>query len=595
MNSRKESLGVAMPLSGDKFLAGNPADAFGKCASLLKDLNDATEGDFLSIGRRLKEISSQASHITDVALSASEMINSEEIQAKVVRLEKIFDLMGEHFGNSQHDMERSLQNLQSILFLVDKVYPYLAPFKRIVKHLHMLGISTKIESAHIQNSNSNFSVMADDVEKLSQVIDDKTNKMDLSLTSLRGLIQATLSRILAMSDERHASTERTFNDIKAAISMLSQKRRHSLEVAPYLVERSQTISKNISNVVSSLQFHDITRQQIDHTAEALDEVALMASDGAHGRDVMMSILAHAGGLQIEQLKNSRDELLSALKRVVGELKDISRGAMEISTRTKDFIGVNSDSGSSFLTELNRSVSSAVSFFSENDELSMRLSEASRSVSDTTGELARFAEEIEEIGAEIELTALNARIKAAHAAIDGAALDVIAEAITTLSDNAGDQTIAIAETLESIHSAANEMNIGAGTDVLSDGSANGLVKDAKDLCESVQSSEDNILSLLRDLEEETRDLTGSIEGLAGGITVHNRAEKSINDIIKDISVIVARGRDEGCHDGYKKSAQYLDSFASRYTMHQERRIHQAHTGGAGREMGAEYIGDNVELF
>ncbi len=67
-------------------------------------------------------------------------------------------------------------------------------------------------------------------------------------------------------------------------------------------------------------------------------------------------------------------------------------------------------GSSFLAEMTSSLSSVISFSVENENTQKQLFESLDSISGTMGELSEFVAHIEGIGAEIELIALNARVK-----------------------------------------------------------------------------------------------------------------------------------------------------------------------------------------
>ena len=70
--------------------------------------------------------------------------------------------------------------------------------------------------------------------------------------------------------------------------------------------------------------------------------------------------------------------------------------------------------------------------------------------ETVGEIATFVGDIEKIGEEIKLIALNAQIKSAYTGDEGAALGVLAEAIQRLSIDAIDHTGAVSAYLAGDH-------------------------------------------------------------------------------------------------------------------------------------------------
>ncbi|HIJ94804.1 MAG TPA: hypothetical protein HPP94_03490 [Desulfuromonadales bacterium] len=84
----------------------------------------------------------------------------------------------------------------------------------------------------------------------------------------------------------------------------------------------------------------------------------------------------------------------------------------------------------------------------------------KKVAQTICDIAIFVTDIETIGSEIDLIALNAQIMAAHTGSEGAALCVLAEAIKRLSDEAIHQTDSVASILKKIHSATELLSVGA---------------------------------------------------------------------------------------------------------------------------------------
>ena len=78
----------------------------------------------------------------------------------------------EYLRESQVKFQRDSGSLRPCCSLVETAYRPLSVFKTIVKHLHMLGVSTRIENARL-NKDGNFDTLSEHVEKLSAVIASK--------------------------------------------------------------------------------------------------------------------------------------------------------------------------------------------------------------------------------------------------------------------------------------------------------------------------------------------------------------------------------------------------------------------------------------
>jgi methyl-accepting chemotaxis protein len=578
----------------------NLAERIRKHSKALRALISSTESDFLSIGAGLGAISSQARRTSEVASSVAGLVVGEEVTNGTKRLHAVFDLVDEYSHASHTRLQGSTKNLQTILGMMAAVHTPLSAFKKIVKHLHVLGVSTKIESARFTNNDRSFDVLAENVEKLSVVIASRSDAIFRGMASLNGAIENTLSRIAAFKDSKHGRMERMSDSLAVNLSVLSKKRLLSSEVARRLAAQSKDVSGSISDVVSLLQVHDIARQQIEHVVETFDEITREPRNDNVKDDNVSDILRDIGEVQIGQLTHAKNELVSAIHQAIEELSGIAHHVSTISKETITLASAESENGSSFLFELNQSISSVIASFERNREADKELSQAVASVTDTIGALSRLVNDIEDIGSEIELIALNARVKAAAAAEDGAALGVLAEAIKDLSDDARSQTLSVTDTLKEIGDVARrftEDNHGDGIEK----NPEEIARNLEGLHDFLDTSHKSLLALLSDLTRESGQLTGAIETIVNNITAHTRTDELINSVVSDLKEFVACSRTLAPRGEVNKGSEYLKNMASRYTMHQERNVHQSsvHPGVAIavslKKNISDGLGDNVELF
>jgi hypothetical protein len=448
-----------LPPSFPVSVIGDDGDAvkiMAQCSEKLIDLNALTEKDFLAAGKELHAILSRSKGISETAISASKLVNNQNVVEDIENLQRVFELINGYFQQSQSKLQQSAEDLLKMSALIDEVHSPLSSFGRIVKHLRILGISTKIENARIISSDNSFYLLAEDVEKMSLVIAARSEDINKGLLVLRKLTESVHSKITALKDREYEKAQNALDKTRDVLTKLLEKKSVSAITAGKLADRSKNVSAGISDVVSSLQFHDITRQQIEHVVETLNEVKTVGFSEAKKENVVAALMGRVGDLQIHQLKNAREEFLSAVRRVIEDLQGVANNVLAMSRETKDLLGSAGKDGSSFLAEMTLSLSSVISFSVENENTQKQLFESLDSISGTMGELSEFVAHIEGIGSEIELIALNARVMAAHSAAAGAALGIIAEAITKLSDGARSQTQLIAGMLKRIRGAVERI-------------------------------------------------------------------------------------------------------------------------------------------
>ena len=225
-----------------------------------------------------------------------------------------------------------------------------------------------------------------------------------------------------------------------------------------------------------------------------------------------------------------------------------------------------------------------------------MSAAVRSVTGMVEKLTAFVNDIEEIGSEIELIALNAQIKASHTEEDGGALGVLAGAIRNLSDDAGSQTSIMTDALKGVRDAALELDALESEEGSAGRNIRPIKEQMQDLLEALGRSHQTLVRYLDDLDKRSLGLSRAIETAVRGITAHVRADKVMGSIVQGLERL-SRMRLKSWRIMQKEN-DYLELVSDRYTMVQERHIHESYlsgTHGAPEKAKGSDFGDNVELF
>ena len=146
-------------------------------------------------------------------------------------------------------------------------------------------------------------------------------------------MKQTLPRVLAAKDVINDRTQEMLHSLAAGLSTLFEKRELSAQTAVRLAAKSEEVSSNMSEVISSLQFHDITRQQIEHVIDMFDELSAEGSQGS-ANDIV-EVLGDTADLQIDQLDHARKEMFSAVARIMDGLQGIARHLSAMLGETED--------------------------------------------------------------------------------------------------------------------------------------------------------------------------------------------------------------------------------------------------------------------
>jgi len=309
-------------------------------------------------------------------------------------------------------------------------------------------------------------------------------------------------------------------------------------------------------------------------------------------------------LQAGQMRNSHKELdkaFNVLRDKFASIEDMVREIVkEIGKEDKG----KDDSASrtvvgNIVHGLNRVRDNVEQTGRQNERITSFMDDMRRNMSEIEG----FVDEIEEVGSEVELLALNASVKAARTGENGQALGVIAVAIQHLSFEARDQSGNIVSILQESLQASDRMAR--------------ETQESFDLREvnRVNETLESLISDMQSLDEQASGLQSDVHSYADQVlgyvhTVFNVLEENrsilseLEDLYLQLEDIAAESADIA-PNGSGEHSPRLQKLLSRYTMESERMVHDMVSGlerigerdsDEERDSDSESEDwDNVELF
>ena len=563
-------------------------------AADLKLVAATTEDEFLVIGGKLQDFYQRGADISTLASQMVGEVAGEQVSGAMVGLGEMLDNMGRYVENAQQEIGRSSATLREIIGLLEQVAGPLSGFKKVNKVLRMLGISTKIESARLGQSAAGFDTLATDVGDLAVQVNEKAAIILARKDELAKSIGLTLSGVLDSGAQQHVQVKGILEKTRSSLGALTAINARCSSAAASISEVSGEVSRNIGEVVMSMQAHDMVRQQIEHVDQTLSELRERLAAGSAGAGEVAAICE----LQAAQLRHAAAELDAAVRTIIGNLREVARKQSGLSRETGAMAGSAEQAGGSFFTEMQKDISVVSAALLESSKVNRALCVAMGAVSETVGDIAGFVGDIETIGAEIKLIALNAQIKSAYTGDRGAALGVLAEAIQRLSIDAIDHTTAVSGTLQNIIAVTERLNSGVCRETSSlEKEVGGMVTGLGSLLEVLRQVNEALQRSLLGMDRAVTLLSCDIDQVTAGITVHHKVSGVLEGAVLGLGGMLAQAQPLAPASG---QGAELAELASRYTMHSERRIHESLLVGGALPIPAlscqdDGLGDNVELF
>ncbi len=566
----------------------------------------AIEGEFLSIGGQLQDFSGRAGSISASAEDVAALLGGERIVQSTGGLSRLAHDLESFFDAAGRDLAGIEQSMTRIVAGLHSVEAEVLGFERVVRLLRILGVSTRIESARLTRRDTGFDTLSADVTQLSVSIAGRLDAMVDRKNRLERRLAGAAVRLKDLEARRGAHAGAVLAETRQALGFLDETHQRSAAAAGEVARISAAVSGHVSDVVMSMQFHDITRQELEHVRDALNELAgelpRLDADAAAVRTAGVS------ALQAAQLDSSKTRIVEAVSTIADALRGTVHDIGDLARRAREVAGLVDQAGGSVLQRLEDRLKPAIERLFEEREASAELTEVLRSVAAESDAIAAFVGEIQQIGTQIERIAMNASVRAAHTGAEGAALGVLAEAIQRLSADTRQRTSLAAAALHEVLQAAEEIKrrVDQGRDQTHGMDAEAYGHRLEQLIAQLDQANAEVTGRVQDIERTVRSLSSDIEATVEACSVREHARGAL-----DPALALLRATEEAARRLAPAGALLAfdaERAQARYTTVGERHVHHA-VLGAGAVAGAgaaaavavadtgtgSELGDNVELF
>ncbi len=560
-----------------------------------------SEKVFLLAASRLGELQRQSRELVDSAKSAAGLSAGRGEKSPVEHLVQELAQLEQHLAVARAASGASIEPLRGVLSRLEKLAKSSPEFRRFAQTLNMLSVNIHVENSRASGHRVGMETVAVDIRELGKRVEPRFAAILTQASSLRRLAEGALGATEQFLGRQSKSSADMIAEVRDGVASMRALASSAAAIADEAGVTSDNVVSSISQVLTSLQIHDVTRQMIEHAIEEL---------GAFEQEVNASLaqvaarpepwLAHASVLcQLEaaQLRSARRKLVAALGDIARNLGQVSGRLVGLGKATQK-LERGEDLRGSPLEKISRGVAEATRTFEEHLEHEKQTGVAVERVSQTVQDIASGLRDIEGIGIEVKFIALNALIKSSMLGSQGRVLSVLSSAVRTLSVEVVQATQGVSKILKEIAAAGVGLKDSAQAAQIAEGAAiaSGLEEIVRELGRFHQRLRAGIAGLttggaqvqvevdqlVQKLEEQTQ-AADALEGIEDAL---ERAGAAAAQLVS--AAELARARD-------------LSSAFARYTMHDERVTHQGVTQTKSapapqtpNSQGSE-LGDNVELF
>lgn len=526
-----------------------------------------TDNDLSSLSSDFQQYHINIKELIDLSGEISNSISGSEVKESLNELNTVLTQIQNFIGKTSDRFSDGQKELSKVNKTLGEIVDNLSGFKSLVKHLRMLGISTKIESVRLGLEDRGFYTLAEDVEKLSTMITKKSLDIREKLSFLLNLINGGMSTIKKLARTQNDFTMKIIGEAMHSSGILAGKYQQSAGTIKNIIGLSDKISKSISDMtdtgaragdfkdrLKSLKsdFNDITSGSKKKIAASL------AAEDTDGFEFINNF-KHSLKQKTEQVKDFEHNLDAVISKIESDSKKIEEGLSSASNEVSQFIDHAGFGRNSLLNEISKKLITVTETIEHDSEISEEMVSSMARVADTIGDLSGFVDEIDEIGTEVELIALNASVKAAKTGEEGAALGVLAESIQKLSIDAKNQTALIMKVLKSVMETSEKLrqNFNSKNSEGNKKDLSGLSSRINELLSNLKIVDENVTSQIELLNEKIGTLAGEINKNSKQLMTDTKVRSIFDPYLNEFEdflngVVSEPGTDPGKGIGTNKS-------------------------------------------
>ncbi len=285
---------------------GHYKELLGILRDQVTNVSTETEGAALDILTRLNEIDR---HIQDMiaflnhAGTSDKMVDlMDRTEARMVANRRLLDEFRESCDQASVESKERLGEFQSMVADLNRV---VGQVRGISRQTNMLSFNAAIEATRAGEAGKGFAVVASEVKQLSRGSDKAAVDIQDGIARLQVAISVSLQ---SMVHNRLEAERKGFDVISDSIAELTENLdrfiSHQRDVMTKIHEASEVIAHPIMALIGSIQFQDITRQELQHVSQGMEFVA-----------------SHSGQLRVVLEDFGKDHDLDSIQTMIAELME----------------------------------------------------------------------------------------------------------------------------------------------------------------------------------------------------------------------------------------------------------------------------------
>lgn len=590
---------------------GSDSDSLAILNKSLAGLGNATEDSYLALGSKIRWFHGRAREISKVAGEVLQLLQGDDGENTLQHLQLLVERCSLWLITTDEKSTAVGTRLNTVVTLITGLYEPVVGLRKVIKILHSLRVSTRIEAT--KGYTSGAGVLAKSLDELSRMIHEKI----IAISDRTDGLVPKINESLTMEETVQSGAIRiASHEVRKARRLLSDFLETRIETGQWtdrLKERSDDVAQSFGEIVSALQFQDITCQRLDHVQKAIAGLGLhlekFSQRSDFSRDDEASrIFGRICRLQYDQLHLAGQEFLSAADKLSVNLGNMTESVITMAEDTRELLRATNVGCESRFSAVLEVLKLIVTYLEKachvHQDAGTHLTDVCVGIQEVSG----LVEDIERIGEEIQLLAMNATINAAHASQQGAGLEIIAQSIHDVAEEATGYAQALSRECATITNHAVHLQDIERDAQSSTGNAGTLLSEAQKRIAAIEANSLRLMGLAVEIDQDVDKLAEDVNKVVKRADLQRDFQEKLTPALDHLERLAASADEEvSACDGVNLEVLLAD-LEHCYTMDSERRVHRRFIAkdkplssfamavedewSSSRNHG---LGDNVDLF
>jgi hypothetical protein len=485
------------------------------------------------------------------------------------------------------EQSRRQLSLEAIKGASDELFQHLKQIRRTLSFLHICGLNIKVAAAGADG----FAEFADHMFAKLEQAEGQVDEFEAEIAGLGQSIDAMASADRLLVGECAAVIPRVPQKLAADAQALQRLQDDSAELAGQIAALARDIRAKVAVALGALQIGDITRQRLEHIAEAVDvlagHVAECEDEGAARQaiDLVTALLAAQAADTVEDFHRETDRLTDSLRGIAPDaerLADMQQGGEDgrggdiqrLLHRLEQDIGE--------IASVTRQLCAAEA---DSAKLGQATSDAAESLFDRLKAVNRIQKDVEQM-------AWNTALQCRGLGADGRGLAVISEEIQTFSRHLAGVWALVSHSFDRIDVASRAIETPRTADAQDGPDIGDMLMQSLD---AIRGGSARMVESLSGVDREAMQIGTMLRDTTDGIGYETGIGPALSVAAEQLASL-AEATDGASEDGLPPSvATVMAAIAARYTMGRERDIHRAFVPGAEEQANEQAAVEEDDLF